>query len=426
MAKLLLSPCVLRICGVALFTCAAGFSSVEAPASALPPDPPAQNAAGFRDTLTFINGDTLSGKLDREVSGTVYFQSDELGAISIPWSKIKSLHTQSGYVVLENKPGVHMHHFVADVARGNLTVEEDTIRVSPGAAPPPIEQPHATRGERIIPAAEPIPVKNAQYILDEKTFDRQVRENPNFFEGWNGNSTVGVTLVQGTENQYTYTSAVALTRTVPTVAWIATRNRTQVDFSSSYGKITQPAYSSGGALVPATYTKTSIFHADAERDEYISNRLYGVLQTAFDHNYSQGLDLQDVFGFGLGVTALKRATEQLDLKGTLQYERQTFITSASGTNQELIGSTFSANYVLKLKKGVLFTQQLSYIPAYNTPRDYSADETDTLTFPAYKNLAFTVGTIDSYLNDPVAAEPPNSRNSFQFTTGITYTVKSRY
>ena len=407
---------LLRTHGAAFLLLSAACSS----ALASTPD------SGSRDTLTFTNGDTLSGKLDREVSGTVYFQSDELGPINIPWSKIKSLHTRAGYVVLENKPGVHIRRFTADVARGTLAVENSNIRVSPGTTPPAIREPRAERGERVVPAAQPIPVGSAQYILDERTFDRQVRESPNFFEGWNGNATAGVTLVQGTENQYTYTSAVGLTRTVPTVTWLATRNRTQVDFSSSYGKITQPAYVAGSALVPAAYTKTSIFHADAERDEYISSRFYSLLQTAFDHNYSQGLDQQDVFGFGLGVTALKRATQQLDLKGTLQYERQTFITSASGTNQELIGSTFSANYVLKLKRGLVFTQQLSFVPAYNAPRDYSANETDTLTFPAYKNLAFTVGTIDGYLNDPIAAEPPNSRNSFQFTTGITYTVRSKY
>ncbi len=416
----LLSAVRIRICLCILPACFGGPF-----AFALPPDP-APKPPAAHDTLTFENGDTLSGKLEREVAGAVYFQSDELGELNVPWSKIKSLQTQAGYVVLENTPGVHIRHFVADVARGKLTVSESKITVSPGTVPPPAAQAEVSRHEAAVPASQPIPVKNAQYILDEKTFDRQVRENPSLFAGWNGSATAGITLVQGTENQYTYTSAIGLVRTVPTVTWLPTRNRMQVDFSSSYGKITQPAYVSAGALVPATYTKTSIFHADGERDEYVASRVYGVLQTAFDHNYSQGLDLQSVYGFGLGVTAIKRATQQLDLKSTLQYERQTFITTASGTNQDLIGSTLSASYILKLKRGVVFNQQIAYVPAFNVGRDYSANETDTLTFPFYKNLAFTVGTIDSYLNDPVAAEPPNSRNSFQFTTGITYAVKSKY
>ena len=392
---------------------------------ALPADAPAAKATkptGPRDTLTFENGDTLSGKLNREVSGMVSFHSDELGEVNVPWSKIRSLHTQGGYVVLENKPGVHIRHFVAEASRGALSVQEDRITVTPGSKPPgmPGSKPPVTSGNK------PIPVKNAQYILDERTFDRQVRGEPNFFAGWNGSATAGVTLVQGTQNQYSYTSAVVLARTVPTVTWLATRNRTTADFSSSYGKITQPAYLSHGTLVPAFSTKTSIFHADAERDEYVSNRVYVLAQTAFDHNFSQGLDLQQIYGAGFGVTVVRRAVQQLDLRATLQYEKQTFIATASGTNQDLVGSTVSGTYALKLRRGILFNQQIAYVPAFNVTSAYSVNETNTLTFPFYKSLAFTLGAIDSYLNDPAPALPPVTRNSFQFTTGITYTVKSKY
>jgi hypothetical protein len=44
----------------------------------------------------------------------------------------------------------------------------------------------------------------------------------------------------------------------------------------------------------------------------------------------------------------------------------------------------------------------------------------------YKKLSFTVGTIDSYLNNPPPAVPPTQRNSFQFTLGVTYAFKSTY
>ena len=35
--------------------------------------------------------------------------------------------------------------------------------------------------------------------------------------------------------------------------------------------------------------KTSIYHADGERDEYFTPHLYGLGAVAFDHNFSQGL-----------------------------------------------------------------------------------------------------------------------------------------
>lgn len=172
-------------------------------------------------------------------------------------------------------------------------------------------------------------------------------------------------------------------------------------------------------------TKSAIYHFDAERDQYVSPRFFALVQTAFDHNFAQDLQLQQIYGGGLGWTFLSTPRHQADLKATVQYEKQQFISGSSGTSQNLIGSTFALSYMLKMKL-VTYAQNLEFIPAYNTPRAYSANETDTLAFPAYKNLGFSIGTIDSYLNDPPSSEPPTKRNSFQFTMGLTYALKSKY
>jgi hypothetical protein len=287
-------------------------------------------------------------------------------------------------------------------------------------------------------AGPPIPVKNAQYILDEATLDKEVTHQPNFFKGWNGAATAGATLVTATENQYTFSGAVNLARVVPTVNWLNPRDRTSVVFSGSFGKITEPGYTVPGApptVVAGVTTKTAIYHAGGERDEYISPRFFALGQTAFDHNYSQNLALQQIYGGGMGWTAIKKPKQELDLKATIQYETQSFLgTPATAANPtppppspraNLVGSTFSATYGLHLKL-VTFTQGLSFIPSYNEPHAYSANETDSFAFPAYKNLGFTVGTLDSYLNNAPIAEPPTKPNSFQFTMGLTYAIKSKY
>ena len=42
-----------------------------------------------------------------------------------------------------------------------------------------------------------------------------------------------------------------------------------------------------------------------------------------------------------------------------------------------------------------------------------------LTLPVYKRLSVAVNTLDTFLNNP----PPGfKKNSFQFTTGVTYTL----
>jgi hypothetical protein len=248
--------------------------------------------------------------------------------------------------------------------------------------------------------------------------------------GWNGAATAGATIVTATQKQYTFAGGIGLVRVVPQVNWLDPRNRTSLDFTGSFGKITQPSYTipatptAPATFVPELVTKSAIYHADAERDEYFSPRFFALAQVAFDHNYSQDLDLQQIYGGGMGWTVLKKPHQEADLKATMQYEKQQFISGTSSANQNLVGSTFSASYLLHLKL-LTYAQGLAFIPAYNQSTAYSANETNTVTFPAYKNLGFSIGTIDSYLNDPPVSEPPTKRNSFQFTMGLTYAIKAK-
>ncbi len=362
------------------------------------------------DVIVFTNGDQLTGVLLREVGGKVIFHSEILGDVTIPWSKIKSLHTQTQLAVLNKSITPRRGQVPRQLPMGSLSVADNLITVHPVN--------HAM--------IKPIPVKDAQYIIDETTLEKQIYGHPGFFSAWNGAVTAGATVVNATQKQYTYNGAIALNRTVPTLSWLDTVNRTTLDFNGSYGKITQPAYTSEGVFYPSTNTKSAIYHGDAERDEYFSTRFYVLAQTSFDHNYSQGLDLQQIYGGGLGSTVIKRPKQSLDIKATVQYEKQQFINATDGVNQNLVGSTFAGVYALKFPRGVVLNQQLAYVPAWNNPHAYSANESDTIAIPFYKFLSFSLGTMDSYLNNPSPAVPPTQRNSFQFTFGATYQFKTKY
>jgi Protein of unknown function, DUF481 len=366
-------------------------------------------ASASTDVLVLSNGDTLHGKLVNSSEGKITFHSEALGDVSVSWDKIRELHTTGSYAVIDKTVKIHSKKHAGDIPEGRLEVANGSI---------------AIRSEKASPA--PIPVGDASYIMDAGTLEKQLYRQPGFFTGWNGAATAGSAIVAATENQYTFSGGVGLVRVVPTVSWLTTRNRTSLDFNGSFGKITQPAYTDPitGIVVPAVVTKSAIYHADAERDQYFSPRFFALAQTAFDHNYGQDLDLQQIYGGGFGWTFLKRQREEADVKATIQYEKQQFI-SGSSTNQNLIGSTISLAYVLHHKL-VTYTQGLAYIPAFNNPHAYSANETNTLAFPAYKNLSFSLGTLDSYLNNPPASLPPTKRNSFQFTMGLTYAMKSKY
>jgi hypothetical protein len=359
------------------------------------------------DVLVLSNGDTLHGTLVSEAGGKVTFHSDPLGNVSLSWDKIKELHANGKFAVIDKNLKLNSKKSAVNIPTGSLEVTNQTITL------------HSEN------AAAPMPVANAQYILDEATMDKQLHHSPGFFSGWNGAATAGAAIVNATQNQYTFSGGVGMARVVPTASWLNPRDRTSIEFTGSFGKITQPAYTVGDVIVPAVVTKSAIYHAEAERDQYFSPRFYALGQTAFDHNYAQDLDLQQIYGGGFGWTFYKKPTQEADLKATIQYEKQQFIQSNSSTNLNLIGSTFAATYVLH-RKLLTYTQGIAFIPAYNTPRAYSANETNTIALPAFKNLSFSMGTLDSYLNDPPTSLPPTKRNSFQFTMGLTYAIKSKY
>jgi hypothetical protein len=372
------------------------------------------------DELVLSNGDTLHGKFVSEIAGKVTFHCDPLGDLSLSWDKVKELHVKGQFGLLNQAVSVRRKKRRPQFPVGTFDVADQMIAVHPESGPAP----------------PPTPVKNAQYIMDSAELDKQINREPNFFTAWNGSATAGATLVSATSNQYTFTGAANLVRAIPTVTWLDPRNKTLLGFNETYGKITQPAYSypgpppgTGSIPVPAVVTTSSILHFGAERDEYFSPRVYVLAQTAFDHNFAQDLQLQQIYGGGFGWTAVKTPKQEFDLKGTLQYEEQHFIPGSGSVNQNLIGSTFAATYGLRLKLLVL-TQAVSFIPAYNHFSAYSASETNSVTFPAYKNLGFSLGTVDTYLNDApfigTATTPPTKPNSFQFTMGLTYAIKSKY
>lgn len=360
------------------------------------------------DTVILSNGDTLHGKLVQEAGGTVTFHSEPLGDVKISWDKIKELHSSASFAVMTPEMKKRTRKAALNLPKGAVEVAKGLVTL------------HPESGAMIAP----IPVKDAQVIMDAGVLDKELNHEPSFLKGWNGAATAGATVVTATQDSYAVSGSVGLVRTIPSVAWLDPRDRTSFDFSGSYGKITQPAYTSGGVFTAATSTKSTIVHFDAERDEYVSARVYALGQAGFDHNYGQDLNLQQIYGGGLGWTVLKTPKQEADLKATMQYERQDFITGTPAS-QNLIGSTFAANYLLKLKL-VTYTQGAGFIPSYNNERAYSATEANTFAFPAYRNFAFSLGTLDSYLNDSPSTEPPTKRNSFQFTMGLTYAFKSKY
>lgn len=341
------------------------------------------------DTIVFVNGDKLVGHFVSATGSAVKFKSDVLGDLSIDWSKVKELRTNAKVAVIRKGVTLSKHSDPAAVPQGTFSMEDQKLQLA--SAPP-----------------QTIPVAEANTIIDQPAFEKAVNHKPGFFSDWGGTVTLGASLVSATQDSKSFNGAIALIRAEPTEGWLTPRNRTIFDFSAAYGELSQPN---------TPTVKSSIFHGDAERDEYLGHRVFAFGQAAFDHNFSQGLDIQQTYGGGIGWTAIQRPNVTLDLKAAVTYIQQQF---QGGSSENLIGSIFAEHYRRGFKRGLVLDQVISYTPAWNEPSDYSALGSVLLTLPVFKRLGASAGVIDNFLNDP----PPGfKKNSLQFSLGFTYTLR---
>jgi len=312
------------------------------------------------------------------------------GEVTVEWSKIQELRSGGQFAVIHKDVKLRGQQDAATVPQGPIAMTGQSITVTPTGGPP-----------------QTVPVADTAYVVSETAFQNALHR-PGIFEAWKGTLTAGVSLVAATQDSRTVTSNVSLVRAIPTENWLDARNRTIVDFSSSLGKLTQPN--------TPTIT-TSIYHAGAEHDEYFTPRVYAFGLLAYDHNFSQGLDLQQTYGGGIGYTLLNTSKATLDLKGDFDYVRQSF--QLASKNQNLIAASVAERYNRTMAHGIVFNEQLSFTPALNNTSAYSALATAGITLPVYKRFSASANLTDAFLNDP----PPGfKKNSFQFTTGLAYSL----
>lgn len=364
-------------------------------------------AAPAADVLVFSNGDKLTGKLLTASGGNVVFHSDMAGDLTIPFSKVKELHSGSEFVALKaGRPGQYQ-----PVATGPVTFAEGDVRLTPGAAAP-------AGGKTTV-----LSDKELGFLIDVASYSREIDHQRSFTAGWTGAATAGLTLVRSTQSSTTFTGALNFVRQLPTVPYLPKTYRTTIDVTETYGTNTTPIIPPTVPASAPNVVQTSIFHADAEQDRYFSPHLYLLADTSFDHNFASGLQFQQVYGAGFGWTPVQDAKQELDLKADVHYEKQQFVqnvNTAPPTNTELIGSTFQENYRRNLPEKLVLTEWANILPAWNDRVAYSANAYLGLAWPVFKRLSLNLSATDNYLNDPAQYY---RANTVQYVTGVSYVFK---
>lgn len=347
---------------------------------------------GKPDVLVLTDGEKLIGHLQSSSGSSVVFKSDVVGNVTVDWSKIQELQSSQAFAAVPKGVKLRGREEASKVPQGTVSATNKTVQISP------------TNGAQ----AQTIPTGNVGTLVQQPEFQKAFRRQ-NFAQGWTGGATLGLSFTEATQKSHSVTAAVNLVRPVPNEDWLDLRRRTIFDYNQAYGQVSEPG---------TPTVKTSLYHIDGEQDWYISPRVFLFVQAMFDHNVSQGLDLQQTYGGGVGFVVIKTDLQELDLKASADYIDQRF--AVSSLNKQLIGSIFGESYTRKFAHGILLNQQAGITPAWNDTSAYSAFASAGLTFPVYHRLGLTLGAIDNFLNNP----PPGfKKNSFQFTLGATYAIQ---
>jgi Protein of unknown function, DUF481 len=390
-----------------------GTLSALAQSSARKPvTPETKKEPEIKEELTLKNGDRLTGQLLNSTGTEIKFKSDLAGEVTVAWNNVTELKSNREFAVIPKD--VKDTRDSAAVPQGGIKIREKDIVVSPtapgkpeaNAAPSKTEEKANVSNKEVVTAKE-IPTSKIGFIVDDASYQREIHRRIGWKSGWDGHITTGSTTIFSTQKSYLLTVSTMLRRSVPTVSWLDPKLRTTIDFNLSAGETTQ---------IGQPTTITNVFHVGAERDEYFSPRGYYLQVTSFDHDYSQGLVLQQIYGGGVGATLLKRENQQFDVTADLHYERQQFNATAgvSELDRHLIGSSLTEAYSRKWGK-IHFDEKLSADIAWNNASAFSASGISSVRTPVYRKLGFSVSVIDNFLNDPQVGF---NKNSLQFSTGF--------
>jgi Protein of unknown function, DUF481 len=365
----------------------------------------------IKEELILINGDRLTGTFSSSTGDAIKFKSDLAGEVTVLWSNVKELKSNRDFAVIPKD--IKDSRNSAAVPQGAISIKEKSIAITPVIiSPPSSDKPSAKQPDHEIAAGTVvspvvIPTSKIGFVVDDASYLKEIHRKIDRTSGWDGHLATGSTAILSTQNSFTLTVAGALKRSVPTVSWLDPKLRTMIDFNLSVGKTTQPGE-------PDAFT--NLFHVGAERDEYFNPRGYYLQVTSFDHDYSQGLTLQQIYGGGVGATLVKSVKREFDITADLHYEGQQFNATSNEPqlDRHLIGSSLAETYSRKWG-AVHFDEKLSANLAWNDESAFSATGTSSVRMPVYKKLAFSVSVIDNFLNSPQVGY---KKNALQFTTGF--------
>jgi putative salt-induced outer membrane protein YdiY len=322
------------------------------------------------DQVVLTNGDTITGAIVKKEGATLTIKSEFLGVVTMPWSAVKSVHSDTELnVVLP----------AGQTVKGKLSTTGDQLQIAAGPE------------TKTAPLAAVATVRDA---AEQHAFERL--EHPRILELWSGNFDFGLALANGNARSESLTTAFTAGRRTRT-------GNLALYFNQIY---------STARVERVNSTIASAVRGGWKYNRNVSPRMFLTGFNDYEHDRFQNLDIRFVAGGGAGVRALKTENAQLDFDAGIDYQRENFL---DGLHRNSAEANFGDNLVYKVLKGTSLTQamrvftNLSDTGAYRMNFDLG---TSTLL---KKWLGWHVTASDRFLSNPVQGR---QRNDLLISTGF--------
>jgi len=261
----------------------------------------------------------------------------------------------------------------------------------------------AAEGDVRVPLASVTIVRSADA---EQSYEKSLR--PGLLDDWTGGVNVGFALSRGNSDTTNLNAGLAADRKTLS-------DEVKIYASSIYS--TNGGTSNGG---PGGVTANEIL-GGAIYDRNITKKLFGFGSGDFMHDALQDLTLRQIYSGGLGWHAINNPHTTFDLLAGINYTRENYSdgTTVASVGRNLPGLTLGENFMHKLGKATVLTEDFSFYPDLSALSQYRFSLDAGVVTKFNKWLGWQTSLSDRYVTDPPI--PGTKSDDFILSTGLSIT-----
>jgi hypothetical protein len=337
-----------------------------------------------RDTVTFSNGDQLSGTFDSATASAVTFSGTVAGKVTLKWTDIASISVQSGEVRISR-----------DKCTGQVRVAKPTIAVNAGAL--------TIRSQSA--SEQQLSISESFHITPIDAANPQEPEKCGYVKAIGGTVKFGPeSVVRATQKQVSLSGGIDIGIENSETEKLK-HQTTTILTEALYTDSRKPG---AGAVITQLYSGTfqNNFYLTDAKSKQPGPYLYAIANAY--RNISLGVDVEHSYGGGIGWdgehngSVYTLAADVRYLREDLHLQAPLSLAVAGLTEQ------YSYTFGWPKKAGLTVFERITLLPAFNDSHAFQVRGTAGIDFPIGKAVTFDV----SYLDDYVRNAPHTSLQNF--------------